>query len=38
MKTTANASAKYKELQSTAQSQRFTAHLLLPQSRQNKQQ
>jgi len=27
----ANASAKSKELQSTAQSQRFAAHLLLPQ-------
>jgi len=28
----ANASAKSKELQSTAQSQRFAAHLLLPHS------
>lgn len=31
----ANASAKSKELQSTAQSQRFAAHLLLPQSHQD---
>ena len=33
----ANASAKSKELQSNAQSQRFAAHLLLPQPHKNKQ-
>jgi len=32
----ANASAKSKELQPTAQSQRFAAHLLLPQPHTNK--
>jgi len=30
-----NASAKSKELQPTAQSQRFAAHLLLPQPHRN---
>lgn len=37
MRNRINASTKSKELQPTAQSQRFAAHLLLPQPHDNQQ-